>query len=115
MTGAGDQRGTSVVHASSTENVSAQAPITTHPTNTTEEDFAHPLTPVKKWLEGSSCLARCPEDGTWCRARVVCQDSVKGDVNVKFVDKSRRAVVEADDIVSSVDELSEEERSLVDK
>ena len=103
-----------------TLNVSPRETVATVPTLTiSNPTSAHPListpTEVKKWLEGSSCLARCPEDGAWCRARVVCQDSVKGDVNVMFVDKSRRVVVGANDIVSSVDELSEEDRSLVDK
>ena len=42
---------------------------------------------------------------------MVCQDSVKGDVNVMFVDKSSRAVVGANDIVFSVDELSEGEEA----
>ena len=136
VTGAGDQLGTTVAHVSPREsvatlnlspretvatlNVSPRETVATVPTLTiSNPTSAHPListpTEVKKWLEGSSCLARCPEDGAWCRARVVCQDSVKGDVNVMFVDKSRRVVVGANDIVSSVDELSEEDRSLVDK
>jgi len=119
VTGAGDQPGTSVLHVSSRESVATLPTLTiSNPTFLTK-DSAHSVisgpTEVKKWLEGSSCLARCPEDGVWCRARVVCQDSVKGDVNVMFVDKSSRAVVGANDIVFSVDELSEGERSLVDK
>ena len=119
VTGAGDQLGTSVAHVSSTESVATLPAVTISDPTFSTEDSAHPLisapTEVKKWLEGSSCLARCPEDEAWCRARVVCQDPVKGDVNVTFIDKSIRAVVGANDIVSSVDELSEEERSLVDK
>ena len=109
MTGGGDNLRTSVLQdGMQADKISAQ---TSHPTITIEEDSAHPLTPEKKWLEGSSCLAKCPEDGTWCRARVVCQDSVKGDVSVKFVDKNIRAVVKPEDIVSSVDDLSEEEKN----
>ena len=123
MTGAGDQLGTSEseVEANSKENSSVAAPpnLPTSDSTVSTEDAAHPLTSapivVKKWLEGSSCLARCPEDGVWYRAKVAFQDFVKGDVLVTLIDYSKSVVVGANDIVSSVDELPEEERILVDK
>ena len=107
MTGAGDRLGISGVQVSSRENAT--------PASDSTFSTRCAILTTKKWSEGSSCLARCPEDGAWCRARVICQDSVKGDVNVTFVDKGSRAVVGASDIVSSVDELSEEAKNLVDK
>ena len=117
MTGAGDQAGTSEVEANSKENSSVAAPPTLPTSDSTVSIDLLTSAPnaEKNWLEGSFCLARCSEDGIWYRAKVVCQDSVKGDVKVTFVDYSSDAVVGANDIVSSVDELEEEERSLVDK
>ena len=66
----------------------------------------------KKWAEGSSCLARCPEDNTWYRAEVVAQDS--NYVHVTFVDSNRSASVGFKDIVASVGDLSEDQACFVD-
>ena len=109
MTGAGDQP--------ETPEVQVNSPVATLPSSHSTisiTDSAHPIA-VNKWLEGSSCLARSPEDGVWKRAKVIYQDSAEGDVKVVFVDYSSSAVVGPNDIVSSVDELSEKEKSKVDK
>ena len=67
----------------------------------------------KKWPEGSSCLARCPEDNIWYRAEVVAPDS--NYVLVSFVDNYRSALVGFKDIVASVGDLSEDQACFVDK
>ena len=119
-TGAGVNQETSEAQPTSKESspstTSSTAPTSDSTTSTKSPILTSASTTIdQKWSAGSCCLARCPDDGTWKRAKVVSQDSVRGDVGVMLIDYSESVMVGVDDLVSSVDELSDEERKLVDK